>query len=237
MEPRLSRSERELLKVIYRINHDGSPAHTSDIASRLGVTAGTVTTGVKRLAEQRLIVHRPYRGVELTTLGRIVAIAIIRRHRIVERFLADMLGYDWQDSDRLAAKFEHHIPEEVEERMFETMGQPTTCPHGFPIPEKESNEVIELRRLNELHPGDAAVIALPGDLGSDVVAFLDELGVRPGAAIELREKLPFDGPIVVRVNGEDRTVGESLAARIHVLPGPHDVTDVQVFAESSTDTN
>lgn len=218
MEIDPTRSERELLKAIYRISYAGSEAHTSEIAARLGVTAGTVTTGVKRLADRKLVSHRPYRGVELTQSGRAMAISIIRRHRIVERFLADVLHYDWRDSDRLAAKFEHHLPAEVENRMFEVLNEPATCPHGFPIPERESSEVIELRRLTELDPGDNAVIALPGDLSGEVVQFLDSLGVRPGVSVELREKQPFDGPIVLRVDGEDRTMGEGLASRIHVLP-------------------
>jgi DtxR family Mn-dependent transcriptional regulator len=81
------------------------------------------------------------------------------------------------------------------------------------------SELGEPLRLTELAPGDAAVIALPGDMDGEVVAFLDTLGVRPGVQIELREKHPFDGPVVVRVNGEDRTVGEKLADRIHVVPG------------------
>lgn len=218
MDVELSRAERELLKAIYRISHAESEAHTSEIASQLGVTAGTVTTGVKKLADRSLVAHRPYKGVELTPAGKVIAISIIRRHRIVERFLSDMLGYDWHDSDRLAASFEHHLPQEVEERMFRALQSPTTCPHGFPIPEPESSDVIELRRLTELSPGDAAVIALPGDLAADVLQFLDSLGVRPGVEIELREKQPFDGPVVLRVDGHDHTVGEGLASRIQVLP-------------------
>jgi DtxR family Mn-dependent transcriptional regulator len=138
--PEISRSERELLKAIYRLGHragdDAAPAeaHTGDLAEQLGLSPSTVTTAVKRLAERRLVHHRPYRGAELTETGRELAVASIRRHRIVERFLADMLGYGWQDADRLATSFEHDLPQEVEDRLFDALEQPDTCPHGYPIP-------------------------------------------------------------------------------------------------------
>jgi len=219
LEITLSKTERELLKAVYRMSQNGAEAHTSEVAEQLGLAPGTVTMGVKRLADRDIVIHRPYIGVELTSKGRLLALSVIRRHRIVERFLADMLGYDWLDADRLAKCFEHQLPQEVEDRLFAALSNPETCPHGFPIPEPDASELGEPLRLTELAPGDAAVIALPDDMDGEVVAFLDTLGVRPGVQIELREKHPFDGPVVVRVNGEDRTVGEKLAGRIHVVPG------------------
>jgi DtxR family transcriptional regulator, Mn-dependent transcriptional regulator len=215
----LSKTERELLKAVYRRSQDGTAAHTSEVAEALGLAPGTVTMGIKRLADRDILIHRPYKGVELTPKGRLLALAVIRRHRIVERFLADMLHYEWQDADRHAKSFEHQLPQEVEDRLFAALNNPETCPHGYPIPAPDASELGEPLRLTELAIGDAAVIALPDDMDGEVIAFLDTLGVRPGVQIELREKHPFDGPVVVRVNGEDRTVGEKLADRIHVVPG------------------
>lgn len=212
----LSKSEREALKAIYRHTKNGTEAHTGDLAETLGVTPGTVTATVKRLADRGLVDHRPYHGVTFTDDGRHRAVAAIRRHRIVERFLADMLAYSWSEADRLAPTFEHELPQEVEQRMFETLGRPTTCPHGFPIPEAEQDSIPEMPRLNELDEGAVAEVALPSSTEGDIVAFLDELGVRPGARIEVREKHPFDGPIVVRVDGEDRTLGDRVARHIYV---------------------
>src|SRR5581483_6400893 len=103
MEPPLTRSEREALKAIYRLTHRGDPpeegAHTGVLAESLGLSPGTVTATVKRLADRGLADHRPYRGVELTAAGRQAAVSCIRRHRIVERFLSDMLGYAWNEAD------------------------------------------------------------------------------------------------------------------------------------------
>ena len=216
MDVTLSKSERETLKAIYRLAKDGQTAHTGGLADQLGVTPGTVTATVKRLAERRLADHRPYKGVELTEPGRRAAISAIRRHRIVERFLADMLGYAWNEADRFAASFEHELPQEVEDRLFVALHRPSTCPHGFPIPEPEVGELPAMPELYALEPGDVAVVAVPGSTDPEVVAFLDTLGLRPGVRVEVREKHPFDGPLVLLVEGKDRTVGEKVARQIYV---------------------
>jgi DtxR family Mn-dependent transcriptional regulator len=215
--PNLTKSERETLKAIYRLRPRS--AHTGDLAEALKVSPGTMTATVKRLADRGLADHTPYRGVELTPLGRQMAVAVIRRHRIVERLLADVLGYDWQEADRLAPTFEHELPQEVEDRLFVALHRPSTCPHGFPIPAPEVEDIPHLPPLYALEPGDTAVVALPGETDPDIVAFLDTLGLRPGVEIEVKEKHPFGGPIVLRVDGENRTVGERVAQQIFVRHG------------------
>ena len=211
-----SKSEREALKSLYRLSRDGRDAHTGALAEALGVSPGTATAIVKRLAERGLVDHRPYRDVDLTEAGRAAAVAAIRRHRIVERFLSDMLGYAWNEADRLAATFEHDLPPEVEERLFVALDRPTSCPHGFPIPEPEVRDIPAMPPLYDLEPGELAVVALPGSTDPDLVAFLETLGLRPGVVVEVREKHPFDGPMVVRVDGTDRTVGDRVARQIFV---------------------
>lgn len=216
MIPDLSKSERETLKAVYRHSKDGGEAHTGVLADTLGVTPGTVTATVKRLADRRLVDHRPYHGVSFTPDGRRTAVALIRRHRIVERFLADMLGYTWNEADRLAPTFEHDLPDEVEERIFAALNRPRTCPHGFPIPATEEDDIPAMPPLYDLVAGDQAEVALPSSTDPEVVSFLEALGVRPGVRVEVREKHPFDGPLVVRVDGEDRTLGERIARHIYV---------------------
>jgi DtxR family Mn-dependent transcriptional regulator len=221
MELDLTKSERETLKAIYRLTgpraaHAGDEAHTGALAEALGVSPGTVTATVKRLADRGLADHKPYRGVELTSSGRQAAVSAIRRHRIVERFLSDMLGYAWNEADRLAGTIEHDLPQEVEDRLFIALHRPATCPHGFPIPEPEVGDIPKMPPLYELEPGDVAVVAVPGSTDPEVVEFLDTLGLRPGVTIEVREKHPFDGPIVVSVEGQDRTVSQRVAQEIYV---------------------
>jgi DtxR family Mn-dependent transcriptional regulator len=213
----LSKSDRETLKAVYRLSRAGrETAQTGAVADALHVAPGTATANVKRLAERGLVDHKPYRGVQLTPSGQRLAVAAIRRHRIVERFLADMLGYAWNEADALAPAFEHELPQQVEDRLFVALDRPTTCPHGFPIPEPEMTEIPELPPLYALEAGDVAVVAVPGNTEPDVVAFLETLGLRPGVEVEVREKHPFDGPLVLRVGEHDRTVSEKVARQIHV---------------------
>ena len=212
----ITKSDRETLKSIYRLSRDGQDAHTGALADALGVSPATATATVKRLAERGLLDHKLYRGVELTSAGRAAAVAAIRRHRIVERFLADMLGYAWNEADRLATSFEHDLPQEVEDRLYVALDRPGSCPHGFPIPAPEVVEIPAMPPLYDLEPGDVALVAVPGSTDPEIVKFLDTLGLRPGVRVEVREKHPFDGPLVLRVDGHDRTVGEKVARHIYV---------------------
>jgi DtxR family Mn-dependent transcriptional regulator len=212
----LSKSERELVKSIYRLTTDRAEAHTGDLAEALGLSPGTVTSQVKRLADRGLVDHKPYRGVELTREGRRLAIGAIRRHRIVERFLADMLGYAWNEADRLARPFEHELPQEVEDRLYVALDRPDSCPHGFPIPEPEAADIPTMPALYSLDQGDRAVVAVPGSTDPDVVEFLETLGIRPGSEVEIKEKHPFEGPLVLRVEDVERTLGSHVAHQVYV---------------------
>src|SRR3954467_1980078 len=216
MDGALSKSERETLKAVFRLAKDGEGAHTGELAAHLGVSPGTATATVKRLAGRGLLDHRPYRGVELTQAGRREAAASMRRHRIVERFLSDMLGYAWNEADRLAGSFEHDLPQEVEDRMFVALDRPATCPHGFPIPALEAADIPQMPPLYALQPGDVATVAVPGSTAPEVVAFLDTLGLRPGVRVQVKEKHPFDGPLILRVGGRDRTLGSAVANQVYV---------------------
>lgn len=171
---------------------------------------------VKRLVDQGLASHVPYRGVALTETGRKVAVAVVRRHRIVERFLADFLGYGWAEADTIAPKFEHDLPEEVEDRLFEALGRPTTCPHGFPIPGLGSDGIPEMELLYDLEPGQRAVVALSSSVSPAMVAFLGDMGLVPGAEVEVIAKQPFGGPLVVEVAGAERTLGERAGRQVRV---------------------
>src|SRR3954447_15996032 len=185
MDLNLTKPERETLKAMYRLTRSGDGAHTGSLAEALGVTPGTVTSTVKRLADRGIVDHRPYHGVELTAEGRRSAVAAIRRHRIVERFLADMLGYAWNEADRLAGSFEHDLPQEVEDRIFVALDRPATCPHGFPIPALEAADMPAMPPLYALQPGDVATVAVPGSTDPEIVAFLDTLGLRPGVKVQV----------------------------------------------------
>lgn len=212
----LSRSDREMIKSVFRLTRNVDVTHTGTLAEVLEVSPATATTSAKRLAEKGLVAHEPYRGVELTRSGRQVALRLIRRHRIVERFLSDMLGYAWNEADRLSTTFEHDLPQEVEDRIFEQLNFPSECPHGFPIPELGAEELDSAAPLSSLEPGDTALIAVPGSIDEQIAEFLASQGLEPGVTVGLKERHPFDGPLVLEVGGSLTTVGESLANQIYV---------------------
>lgn len=209
-------AESETLKSVYRLAVPEGVARSGDLAEALAISPAAVTARLKKLDERGFLEHRPYQGVSLTKAGRLAAVAAIRRHRIVERFLSDMLGYAWDQADRLAVTFEHALPSEVVQRMYSALDRPTTCPHGFPIPEAEAEEVAELPTLANADPGDRVEVALRGDTHPEVVSFLEEIGIRPGVVVTVEERQPFDGPIVVDVGGIERVLGHRLASEIYV---------------------
>ncbi|MGC8511875.1 MAG: DtxR family transcriptional regulator [Acidimicrobiales bacterium] len=247
MDAALTKSERETLKAIWRITSqlpgdvasEPAGARTGDLASSLNVTPGAMTATVKKLADRQLVVHTPYHGVCLTDEGRRVAIAVVRRHRIVERFLADFLGYTWAEADRLAVAFEHSLPREVEDRLFLALDRPATCPHGFAIPGSGTDDLPTMPPLYDLGPGDRAVVALPGSTDPEVAEFLEDLGVRPGVELRILDKQPFGGPMIVSVGGQERMLGENLARLILVhrvqeqLTGATSLPQGSVTAQSS----
>jgi DtxR family Mn-dependent transcriptional regulator len=214
----INQQERETLKAIWRLAQDGGEARTGDLAVALGCSPATATSRVKRLTADGLVDHAPYQGVTLTPFGRRLAVAAIRRHRIVERFLADVLGYRWDEADALSVTFEHHLPQEVEERLFVALDRPATCPHGFSIPPGDADSLPVLATLDTLVPGEVAEVAIPGATDRDVVSFLSELGIRPGVEVQLKEKHPFEGPLTLTVDGRERTLGNRLAREIYIRP-------------------
>lgn len=215
VEP-LTKNEREAMKAIYRLAENPGEVTTGTVAQRLGVVPGTASAMVKKLAERGLVDHRPYKGIELTASGQEMAVAAIRRHRICERFLSDYLGYTWHDADRLASTFEHELPAEIEQRLYEALGRPPFCPHGFPIPQPEEAVIPHMPRLYDLEPGEVAKVALSGSMERSALDFLENLGFRPDARVEVVSKQPFDGPLELKVDGTTQVLGEKLARQIFV---------------------
>src|SRR5690606_28215816 len=129
---------------------------------------------------------------------------------------ADMLGYKWNEADKLAVAFEHELPDEVLERLYFALHRPETCPHGFPIPSAEAGELPATPALYDLEPDEVAEVALSGSTDPELVAFLGTLGLVPGVEVGMVEKHPFAGPVVGTVAGQDRTLGERVARQIYV---------------------
>jgi DtxR family Mn-dependent transcriptional regulator len=209
-------------KAIYTLSRRATgPVATSALAERLGVSPGSVTAMLKRLAEIGLATHERYRGVTLTKAGERVALEVIRHHRLIEAYLADALGMPWDRVHDEAEVLEHYISEELEQRIAAALGDPSHDPHGDPIP---TSELALDRRdgaiaLAELEPGDAAIFSRVSDSNPAMLRYLDERGIRPGTRIEVRSREPFEGPLTVACAGAEHVLGGELPRRMRVTPG------------------
>lgn len=206
----------DYLKTIYEIERVTGAAATTDIATRLAVAPASVSGMIRRLSGQGLLEHEKYRGVRLTEEGRRVALGTIRRHRIIELYLVEKLGFSWDRVHDEAEQLEHAASDELIDRMAASLGEPTVDPHGAPIPTREG-EIDEGDNvpLTDLRPGEVGRIVRVSDDDPALLRYLDELGLTPGAVVTVRDVAPFAGPITLRVDGgRERTVGRPVA---HVL--------------------
>ena len=206
-------------KAIYALQSraGGEPVHTNDLAERLGVTPGSASAMVKRLAAGGLAEHVPYRGVRLTGEGERLALEVLRHHRLLELFLAEHLDVPWDRVHAEAEALEHVLSEDLESRIAAKLGHPTHDPHGDPIPGVDlSVEERDTRSLAELAPGDRGRFVRVSDSDPAMLRYLDERGVRIGDRLEVLERQPFGGPLTVRFRDGEQALGGALAAAMRV---------------------
>lgn len=216
----------DYLKTIYRLAEDGQRITTQAIAERLEVAAPSVTGMIKRLAELKLVDHQRYRSVQLTPAGRKAALEVVRHHRLLELYLAEALGYSWDEVHDEAERLEHTISEEFEARIDAALGYPTTDPHGDPIPSLAGTvPPIPTDRLSALPVGESATVSRVADDDPDKLRYLGSIGLYPDAQIELLERLPFSGPLRLLVNDEEHFLGAELANSIHIYRTDENATD------------
>src|SRR3990170_1231696 len=147
------------LKAIYEIQKEKGKVSTNALSEKLGVAPASVTSMIKKLSEKKLLTHKRYQGVKLTQSGSKIALEVIRHHRLVELYLAEALGVPWDQVHEEAEKWEHVLSEELEERMDQALGHPTTDPHGAPIPSRDGKVVRRSSvRLTSLKPGQLAQV-------------------------------------------------------------------------------
>lgn len=215
----LTRSVEDYLKAIYHLSSNGEPAGTNDIAHLLALSPPSVSAMIKRLAEQGLLSHAPYRGSELTGEGRRLALRMVRRHRLLEAYLVEFLQYDWDTVHEEAERLEHAVSDTLIERMASALGNPRFDPHGDPIPAEDGTLVepvflplptvpagstVEIRRVNASEP--------------ERLRYLAAIGLKPGTRITLVHQQPFNGPITIRVGGQDQVIGPDLGMALLCAP-------------------
>lgn len=214
----LSGPVEDYLKAIYELELREGTAGTNEIAAALHIAAPSVSGMIRRLSSQGLVTHEPYKGVQLTREGRRAALRTIRRHRVIEAYLTQALGYAWDRVHDEAERLEHAASDELIDRMAAAIGEPETDPHGAPIPTRDGTLGTEpaLSALAELADGAHARIARVGDRDGERLRYLATLGMAIGAEVELVSREPYDGPITVKVAGKRRVIGPELARHIFV---------------------
>jgi DtxR family transcriptional regulator, Mn-dependent transcriptional regulator len=208
----LTRSVEDYLKAIYRLSPEGRPASTSDIAHLLELSAPSVSGMVKRLSELGLLEHVPYKGVQLTAAGRRAALRMVRRHRLIEAYLVQFLGYSWDAVHPEAERLEHAVTDTLVERMAAALGHPAVDPHGDPIPGADGSiQELAYTPLGEIAVGETVEIRRVDEREPERLRYLAEMGLVPGATVTVRGRQPFGGPVTVEAAGEQHTLGAELA--------------------------
>lgn len=219
-EPSVSSKSEEYLEAIYRLEEKTGSARTMELARQLKVAPGSVTNTVKSLERRGLIVHKPYKGVKLTEEGRKLALGVLRKHRLSERLLMDVLHLDWSQVHDAACKLEHAITKEIVKSIEKALKHPKTCPHGNPIPTACGGVIEEKSEpLLDLNPKEKAVIVKITEEKTAILQHLATLGLIPGASIEVERKIPFGGPITIKVGDGSHTLEHKLASIINVRRG------------------
>ena len=221
MEARmLSAVMEDYIKAIYAIGSDGEErVATSALADYLDVTAPTVSSMLKKLEERGLVDREEYKGVTLTDEGEVVALEILRHHRLLEAFLTEQLDYDWADVHKEADRLEHHVSDELAARIAEALDNPGVDPHGDPIPDADLSlpEGDETTRLAAAETGDRVVVRRIRHQGDEELRYLANAGIRPGVEVGVVGIAPF-GMVTVETGAGEQSLPEEIAGLIEVVP-------------------
>ncbi len=209
------RGVEDYLQEIKRLEEDEERITATVIARILDVSLPSASEMLKRLAGEGYLTREKGGAILLTPEGRRLAHTILRRHRLVECLLVQKLGMAWYEVHGEAHKLEHAISARVEEAMALSLDYPDYCPHGHPICPVD---LRELTRLSELEPGRRAIVAQISEVKEDVLPYLDQIGIRPGMNLTIKEIAPREGPVSVETEEGIASLGRELAAIVRVTP-------------------
>jgi DtxR family transcriptional regulator, Mn-dependent transcriptional regulator len=217
----VSSAVQDYTKAIYSLERrcDGGAVSTNALAERMGVSAASASSMVKKLDGLGLVEHVPYRGVVLTERGMKVALEVLRHHRLLERYLAEELGVPWDRVHDEAEVLEHVLSEELEELIAAKLGHPTIDPHGDPIPTKDLRIVeADTVSMDGLVIGDTGRLVRVSDSDPEMLRYLSARGIAPGDVFTVVDKQPFGGPIFARFGNcpDVHPLGGRLAAAMRV---------------------
>jgi DtxR family Mn-dependent transcriptional regulator len=215
--PEITPPIEDYLKAIYAVAREGEQgrATTSAIAERMEVSAASATNMMQKLAEMKLVEYRPYHGVALTSSGEKIALEVIRHHRLIELYLAEALGYSWDEVHDEAERLEHVISEEFEDRIDAMLGHPTQDPHGDPIPSKSGRIPSDADRpLSEVAAGESVVVQRVYDRDGAVLRQLASLDLVPGTRVTVVDRSSDE--MTLQREGKRMTLVDALARKVFV---------------------
>jgi DtxR family transcriptional regulator, Mn-dependent transcriptional regulator len=209
-------SVEDYLKAIYALQRDGQVS-TMLLTEHMGLKPSSITSMLKKLAELDLVSYTPYHGARLTPAGERVALAVLRHHRLLELFLVQVLGYSWDEVHEEAEALEHHISEKLEARIAAYLGHPQFDPHGDPIPTLDGALPLSPdRRLADVPVGSCGQVVRVCSQQPEELRYLAEVGVVPGAQLEVVNVGPFAGPISIRIAEREHALAQHMAQAICV---------------------
>lgn len=213
-----STMSEDYLKVIYSASEwGGSGITVSGLATYMDVVASTASENVRKLAEAGCIIHEPYQGITLTPQGRKRALEIVRRHRLLETYLYERLGFDWDQVHDEAEQLEHVASDRLIAHIDEELGYPTKDPHGDPIPSPDGHVPdVKWQPLSDLPDGHSATVLRISDSDPELLRYMESIGVRPGAKITMNERRLYAGVYSLEVEGELYNVGDRAIASVWV---------------------
>ncbi len=227
----LTEKMEEYLEALFKLSCEENTLNPTRLSEYLGVTAPTVLdmlhrleadgfvryTSAGKVQEKKKELGRAKRTIRLTPKGERAAKALVRRHRLSERFLTDVLGLDWESAHREACKLEHVLSPEVEEKLADMLGNPETCPHGYPIPDENGHikeEEEDIKPLCDLGADEKRCIARVEEEEPRLLQYLASLGLIPDVDIEVKEVAPFGGPLLVKIGDTQYALGREVASKI-----------------------
>ncbi|MBN4049796.1 metal-dependent transcriptional regulator [bacterium AH-315-M10] len=218
----LSPTMQDYLKVLFQLEERGERLTNSAVAAARELSAASVSTMMKNLAKKGCVSYSPYQEIQLTKKGRDVALEMTRHHRILETFLVNVLGMNWDEVHEEAERLEHHISEALESRMAAVMNNPKFDPHGHPIPGPKGElatrtGMVALRQMKE---GQAGTVREVSDANPEALRYLSEQGIGISTAFVLERIHPFDGPLELSLDNRQVVLSRSLAERVLVEIAP-----------------
>ena len=214
----VSASDQDYLRAIYDAGGHERRVGTGELAGQLKLTQGAVTVALQRLQQKGLVDYQRYRGARLTEPGQRQALEMVRHHRLIERFLVEFLDYDWNEVHEEADRLEHVISEEMERRIAAKVSDPTTDPHGDSIPNEalDALQADDSRQLTTVPDGTDVVVARVRDRDRAVLEYLTEIQLVPGTQATVVRRLPFDGPLVVRIGSDEVALSQTVSDSVFI---------------------